>query len=254
VRIALAICPWPGISADKVEQLVTRKIEQAATGNSKVNRVESNTRDNISVVTVRLLDSISNTKQEFQDIGQRLNQITDLPQGAGPITWISDFGDTAALMLTVARPPVPELESGLRAQGVRDAIEKVRGGDVDGRATVLVCYPASVSAALIERPFVIFAKQAQQDGLARDVHPLSVSSCTGVDFATTKSDDELRAYGRQFVEKKLQEYDFHPDAWGPIIDSRYIFQTESHARRISSLGCEAGGSTTRLRRHLPSRT
>ena len=145
VRIALAITPWPGISADKVEQLVTRKVEQAATGNTKVDRVESNTQDNISVVTVRLLDSISNTKQEFQDIGQRLNQITDLPQGAGPITWISDFGDTAALMLTVASPPVPELESGLRAQGVRDAIEKVRGQNVNGRATVLYCYPASVS-------------------------------------------------------------------------------------------------------------
>src|SRR5246127_3330246 len=126
VRIALAICPWPGISADKVEQLVTRKIEQAATGNSKVDRVESNTQDNISVVTVRLLDSISNTKQEFQDIGQRLNQITDLPQGAGPITWISDFGDTAALMLTVASPAVPPLESELRARGVREAIEKAR--------------------------------------------------------------------------------------------------------------------------------
>ena len=110
VRIALAICPWPGISADKVEQLVTRKIEQAATGNTKVDRVESNTQDNISVVTVRLLDSIPNTKQEFQDIGQRLKQINDLPQGAGPITWISDFGDTAALMLTVASPPVPDLE------------------------------------------------------------------------------------------------------------------------------------------------
>ncbi len=110
VRIALAITPWPGISADKVEQLVTRKVEQAITGNSKVDRVESTTQDNISVVQVRLLDNIKNTQQEFQDIGQRLNQITDLPDGAGPITWISDFGDTAALMLTVASPTVPDLE------------------------------------------------------------------------------------------------------------------------------------------------
>ena len=63
VRIALAITPWPGISADKVEQLVTRKVEQAVTGNSKVDRVESTTQDNVSVVTVRLLDSIKNTQQ-----------------------------------------------------------------------------------------------------------------------------------------------------------------------------------------------
>lgn len=216
VRIALAITPWPGISADKVEQLVTRKVEQAATGNSKVDRVESTTQDNISVVQVRLLDSIANTQQEFQDIGQRLNQITDLPDGAGPITWISDFGDTAALMLTVASPSVPDIELDLRARGVRDAIEKNRRGD-NGRVTVLYCYPSSVAPASIERPFAILASQAQRDGIAQDARSLSVGSCSGIDFATSKSDNEIRAYGTQFIEKRLQQYQFHPDAWGPII-------------------------------------
>ena len=217
VRIALAITPWPGISAEKVEQLVTRKVEQAATGNSKVDRVESTTQDNISVVTVRLLDNIKNTQQEFQDIGQRLNQITDLPDGAGPITWISDFGDTAALMLTVASPEVPDLEIELRARGVREAIQKERRGDLTGRAAILYCYPASVSPATVERPFTILGAQAERDGFAHDVRSVSQGSCSGIDFATAKSDDELRAYGRQFIEKRLQEYDFHPDAWGPII-------------------------------------
>src|SRR5579864_1258845 len=217
VRIALAITPWPGISADKVEQLVTRKVEQAITGNSKVDRVESTTQNNISVVQVRLLDNIKNTQQEFQDIGQRLNQISDLPEGAGPITWISDFGDTAALMLTVASPTVPDIEVELRARGVRDAIEKERHGASKGRATVLYCYPASVSAGVVERPFLILAAQAQRDGFAHDIRSLSEGSCSGIDFATAKSDDEIRAYGQQFIEKRLQEYDFHPDAWGPII-------------------------------------
>ena len=124
VRVGLAIATWPGIAADKVEQLVTRKIEQAATGNTNVKRVESTTQDNVSVVQVRLLDSIENTDQEFQDIGQRLSQIDDLPDGAGPITWISDFGDTAALMLTVASPSVSRAEIELRARGVREAIEQ----------------------------------------------------------------------------------------------------------------------------------
>ncbi len=234
VRIALAITPWPGISADKVEQLVTRKVEQAATGNSKVDRVESTTQDNISVVQVRLLDNIKNTQQEFQDIGQRLNQITDLPQGAGPITWISDFGDTAALMLTVASPTVTDLEIQLRARGVRDAIEKARQGDTKGRATALFCYPASVSPAVIERPFRLFAAQAQRDGIARDVRPVSVGSCSGIDFATTKSDDEFRAYAQQFIEKRLQQYDLHPDAWGPII----IRDPQSTKARIAAVASD----------------
>src|SRR5208337_1131169 len=230
VRIALAITPWPGISADKVEQLVTRKVEQAVTGNSKVDRGESTTQDNISVVQVRLLDNIKNTQQEFQDIGQRLNQITDLPDGAGPITWISDFGDTAALMLTVASPTIPDLEIELRARGVQAAIEKQRRGEA-GRATAIYCYPASVSPVAIEHPFRIFAMQAERDGIAKDVHPLSVGSCSGIDFATEKSDDEIRAYARQFIEKKLQEYDMHPDAWGPIL----IRDPQSTKERIAEV-------------------
>ena len=183
---------------------------------------------------LRLLDNIKNTQQEFQDIGQRLNQITDLPDGAGPITWISDFGDTAALMLTVASPTVPDLEIELRARGVRDAIEKVRQGDTSGACTVLYCYPASVSPAVIERPFVIFAAQAERDGVARDVRSVSVGSCSGIDFATTKSDDEIRAYGQQFIEKRLQEYDFHPDAWGPII----IRDPQSTKERIAEVASD----------------
>ena len=137
VRIAVAICPWPGIGSDKVEQLVTRKIEQSMAGNSKIERVNSVTQDNVSVVYVKLNPKIVNTKQEFQDIGQRLNQITDLPDGAGPITWISDFGDTAALMLTVASPSVPALETELRARGVREAIDVARHGRTEGRASLL---------------------------------------------------------------------------------------------------------------------
>jgi multidrug efflux pump subunit AcrB len=218
VRVALAICPWPGIASDKVEQLVTRKIEQAATGNSKVERVDSTTQDNISVVQVRLLDSIENTNQEFQDIGQRLQQIEkDLPDGAGPITWISDFGDTAALMLTVASPPVSEMEVELGARGVREAIEKERRGDVSGRVTLVYCYPASVSPVLVERPLKLFADQAQRDGIARDVRPLSVGSCSGIDFATSRDDAEINAYGRQFIDRRIQVSDVHPDTWGPIL-------------------------------------
>ena len=186
VRVALAITPWPGISADKVEQLVTRKIEQAATGNSKVDRVESTTQDNISVVQVRLLDNIKNTQQEFQDIGQRLNQITDLPDGAGPITWISDFGDTAALMLTVASPTVPDLEIELRARGVRDAIEKERRGETTGRATVSIVIPHRLTCHHRAAVCRSSPMQAEREGVARDVRSVSVGSCSGIDFATDK--------------------------------------------------------------------
>lgn len=217
VRVAVAICKWPGIRSDKIEQLVTRKIEQAAAANSTVERIESTTQDNVAVVYVRLQDSVSNTAQEFQDIGQRLNQIHDLPDGAGPIQWISDFGDTAALMLTVASPEVPQLEIDLRARGVRQAIEQARAADGGDRVSVLYCYPSTITPDAVERPFGMFAQQAERDGLARLVRKVSAGSCSGVDFATGNTDDQLRAYGEKFFREHTRSDDIHPDAWGPIL-------------------------------------
>ena len=144
VRVAVAICPWPGISAEKVEQLVTRKIEQSVAGNPKIERLTSTSRESVSVVFVRLDESVEDTQAQFQDIGQRLNQVRDLPQGAGPIQWISDFGDTAALMLTVASPEVPAMELALRARGVQREIERVRGASLQGgRTRFSIAIPAA---------------------------------------------------------------------------------------------------------------
>src|SRR6185295_1272261 len=99
----------------------------------------------------------------------------------------------------------------------REAIENARGGQPAGRATVLFCFPSSVPVEQAQRPFALFAAQAQRDGIARDVRSLSVGSCSGVDFQTTSSDADLRDYCRQFVDQRLLAHDFHPDAWGPIV-------------------------------------
>ena len=234
VMVAVAICPWPGIKSDSVEQLVTRKLEQAVTGNSTVERVTSTTQDNVSVVFVRLRDEIANTDQEFQDIGQRLSQITDLPDGAGPIQWISDFGDTAALMLTVASPSTPDLELELRARGVRAAIEKTRLAGETGRVSLLYCYPSALAPASVARPFSMLAEAAQRAGMASEIRPLIAGNCTGLDFATHRTDQELRIFGKRFVEERLQEYDIHPDAWGPIV----IWDPKTTKENISAVASD----------------
>jgi multidrug efflux pump subunit AcrB len=41
VRVAVATCAWPGTSAEKIEQLVTRKIEQKVAENATVEKIES---------------------------------------------------------------------------------------------------------------------------------------------------------------------------------------------------------------------
>src|SRR5271167_2429163 len=107
VREAVAVCPWPGVRAEKIEQMVTRKIEAkmaensfvAPSGASSNFGIQSVTLDGVAFVYVQLSDKVNDTGKEFSDINLKLNSINnDLPSGAGPIQFVSDYGDTAALM------------------------------------------------------------------------------------------------------------------------------------------------------------
>src|SRR5919199_1619591 len=126
VRQAVALVPWPGASAERVEQLVTKKVEEQMAANTKVTKIESISRTGIAVVYVELDENLKETGKEFDDIKLKLDAIHDLPQGAGPINFIKDFGDTAALMLTVASPKVDETEIAIRAKALQQAIVETR--------------------------------------------------------------------------------------------------------------------------------
>src|SRR4029434_10518927 len=99
--------------------LITRRIEEKVAENVKVDKIESNTRTSITAVYITLVEGTRETGKEFDDIKLKLDSITDLPDGAGPITFVKDFGDTAALMMRVASPRVDETDIAARAQAVR---------------------------------------------------------------------------------------------------------------------------------------
>jgi multidrug efflux pump subunit AcrB len=219
VRIAVALTPWPGASAEKIEQLVTKKIEAKMAENAKVTKIESISRTSISVVYVELDENIKETGKEFDDISLKLNSITDLPDGAGPINFIKDFGDTAALMLTVASPKVSETEIKLRAQNIRTAIETVRSKRhaSENAFTFIYCYPPSISPEQIRRPFEMFIKYAAQKQTLKNMQMVEGSGFTGLDSDSSVTDQEMLAYAQQFIREKMQASEFHPDTWNPVI-------------------------------------
>src|SRR5215831_6295646 len=113
VRQVAVVTPWPGQSAERVEQLVTRKIEERVAQNIRVSEITSTTRAGLSVVYAEVDETPRiDTGKEFDDIKVKLDALTDLPEGAGPIQYIKEFGETSALMLTVASPPAsgPQLQ------------------------------------------------------------------------------------------------------------------------------------------------
>src|SRR6476661_10394849 len=121
VRQVAVATPWPGQSAERVEQLVTRKIEEKLAQNIKVSEIKSRSRAGLSVVYAEVDDRVTDTAKEFDDIKIKLDSLTDLPEGAGPIQYIKEFGETAALMLTVASPPASGPQLQLLARQIAEA-------------------------------------------------------------------------------------------------------------------------------------
>ena len=149
-RVALAVCPWPGASAERVEQLVTRRLEERAAENPQVVTVESISRSNVSIVYITLNEGTPNIGGELDDVRLKLESLHDLPPGAGPIVFEKDFGDTAALTLTIASPKVGDVDVSLRARAIAAAVRTTRGTAPDtlGRAAVVVSFPPGVSPAI----------------------------------------------------------------------------------------------------------
>src|SRR5713226_5730637 len=84
-------------------------------------------RTGLLVTTVELDEHFKgDTSPLFTDL--KLNQIRDLPEGAGPIQFDKDFGDTATLMLTVASPKASPLDLDLRSRVIRQQIARARQG------------------------------------------------------------------------------------------------------------------------------
>jgi multidrug efflux pump subunit AcrB len=228
VRVAVAITPWPGVSAEKVEQLVTRTIEDTIAQNSTIHPptpgdfgIKSLSLPGVSVVTVQLGENIRDTKREFNDINLRLKGITSLPSGAGPIQFQSDFGNTAALMLTIASPKASGVEVALRARTIAQAITAgralLRPEQSGARAAIVAVYPESISPQLPLHTRDLLARYITERNFARDLRPLQGSGFVGLDLEVDADDATILGFVQAFVRERLDASGFHPDAWPAVV-------------------------------------
>src|ERR1700733_7434610 len=225
VRVAVAACPWPGATAEQVEQFVTRRIEDVAAENKTIHPgtdadygVKSISLPGYSFVYLQLDESVKDTKRQFSDINLKLNALNaQLPQGAGPIVFQSDFGDTAALMLTVASPKADDIEIAARANSVEAALRKARGSKLQNRTgkhvTIVDSFPQSISAREVLDAGYLFQQEAQSAGIIRDSEIVRGSGFIGLDGISEADDSAIRAFIQRFLSDRLKRSELHPDAW-----------------------------------------
>ncbi|MGO9602047.1 MAG: efflux RND transporter permease subunit [Candidatus Binataceae bacterium] len=231
VRQAVAICPWPGVRAEKIEQMVTRKIEGKIAENSSIHPagpstdygIRSVTLDGVAFIYVQLSEKVTDSEKQFSDINLKLNSINDLPSGAGPIQFQSDFGDTAALLLTVASPKVGGVELALRAREIRAAIERARemaGADASkSRVSLVTLFPEAIGTDNVVRARDGLDRYLDARGFAHDIRPIEGNGFAGLDAAVAPGVD-LRQIARKFISDHVGTSVFpmvNPDAWAPVL-------------------------------------
>ena len=229
VRVAVASCSWPGATSQQVEQLITRPIEDTVAQNKTIHAgtpadfgVRSISLPGYSYVYIQLIDDVDDLKRQFSDINLKLNALSgQLPQGAGPITFQSDFGDTAALMLTVASPKADSVEIDLRSQSIQAAVRSARATkktvQPEKPVTVIYPFPESISPRAIASAAALFERQAMQAGILSNTTQIQGTGFIGLDGTSRRDDASIQAFIRQFFANQLQRSELHPDAWSPII-------------------------------------
>lgn len=224
VRVALALVAWPGANAEKIEDLVTRKLETKIAESSKIDKVESNTRSGITVVTITLRQEIDDVDKALDDIQLKLNALSPtLPQGASPVQFIKDFGDTTNLMLTVASPRVSGVELELRARpleaAIREARTKADPQRPGRRASLVYAFPTTLDSNELRGTVKSMGEYAEAHReVAEDLRFFEGPGFMGLDARTDAPAEAITNLALRFLQERLRTSELHPDVWrGAII-------------------------------------
>ncbi|MEL6622094.1 MAG: efflux RND transporter permease subunit [Pseudomonadota bacterium] len=128
VREAVITTSYPGLPPERVEQLITRPIEQAARQLKEIDEITASSLPGLSIVTVTLKQSYFDLDQIWDDLRNRVDAVRNrLPAGAAPPVVTSDIADVAVMTLAITGRDFTFGELGDVADHVRDRLYEVTG-------------------------------------------------------------------------------------------------------------------------------
>ncbi|MFA8433501.1 MAG: efflux RND transporter permease subunit [Marinifilaceae bacterium] len=127
VRVASIVSAFPGASPERVELLVTDKIEKKAQEIPEVKEIKSTSRTGLSIVNVTLKDEVN--PEDLQTIWDRLrrklNDIQGLPEGVVPDLNDEDVGVVYGIMVGLISDGYTYAEMKEYADDLRDDLIKL---------------------------------------------------------------------------------------------------------------------------------
>ena len=87
IRVALVMTYFPGASPERVEQLVTDRLEKAIQEIPELEYISSESKTGVSLIYVHILESYSEMRPIYDDLRRKVDRVRpDLPDGViGPI-------------------------------------------------------------------------------------------------------------------------------------------------------------------------
>lgn len=127
VRVASVVSQFPGASPERVEQLVTDKIEKVAQELPELKDVASTSRTGLSIVNVTLKDEVDPKKMQsvWDRLRRKLNSIQGLPQGVKPNLNDDGIGEVYGIVVGLTSDGFSYTEMKSYADDIKDDLIKL---------------------------------------------------------------------------------------------------------------------------------
>lgn len=127
IRVASVVSSFPGASPERVEQLVTDKIEKLAQELPELKEVTSTSRTGLSIVSVSLKDEVPAEKMQavWDRLRRKISSLQGLPQGVKPQLKDDGIGDVYGIVLGITSDGYSYSEMKSYADDLRDALIKL---------------------------------------------------------------------------------------------------------------------------------
>ncbi len=127
IRVASIVSEFPGASPERVEQLVTDKIEQVAQELPELKDVNSTSRTGLSVVSVTLKDEVGakDLQAVWDRLRRKLEDIKGLPEGVVPDLNDDGIGDVYGIVVGLTSDGFSFAEMKAYADDIRDDLIKI---------------------------------------------------------------------------------------------------------------------------------
>ena len=218
-RTAMLVTQFPGATASKVEELVSKPIERKISELKSIEEIKTTSRPGISTMTIKQIPASTATiDQEWDKVRAKIQEV-QLPEGTRTPWLNTDFGNTITLLFGLVSPPITDAECVARANLLRERLADLRKGAPSTNHAAVAAFLPSMDENSMEVLRGRFETAVRAAGLAKEVRTTQGHSFILVDLETAARRGELERFLADFTRRFFgtDRELWHPDFTQPIL-------------------------------------